>query len=291
MKKVSIIVPSYNNEEYVDRCINSLLNQDYSEIEIIFVNDGSNDNTDNVVNKYVDNPKFQYIKQENGGVGAARNTGLKKATGDYITFVDSDDTVTNDYVSKMLNCALKTKADIVVCGRNKIVNESIRSNAPNNVICVDGIEALCNLLAGIYNSRPVWGKLYKREIIQGVSFTEEHIFEEVRFSTDIFIKSQKVIYMNECLYNYYIHSNSIMTSNPNRKIKDIVSAVNYVYGVLNGFRLMETCRHYFELWVVRVGMCISNLYSTNMVDKNVFVDSSKILYEIYKENGGIDGRI
>lgn len=291
MKKVSVIVPSYNNGKYVDRCINSLINQDYGNIEIVFVNDGSTDETDHIVKKYVGNPQFIYIKQENSGVGAARNVGLNNISGDYITFVDSDDAVDSKYVSKMIDQAIKNNADIVISGRNKVINDEIKSKMPKDITCVDGVEALCNMMGGIYNSRPAWGKLYTSEIIQKLSFTEKHIFEEVRFSADTFIKAKKVIYLNECLYDYYIHDNSIMTSKPDRKISDIVLAINYVYEALNKYELLEKCKHYFELWVVRVGMYINNIYSTNNVDKKVFTDGSIKLYEIYREIGGIEGRV
>ena len=117
MYKVSIVVPVYNVEKYLNRCLNSLVNQDYKNIEIIIVNDGSPDNSQMIIDKY----KKEYsnvikaFKKKNEGLSEARNFGLKKATGDYIAFIDSDDYVETNMISEMIKCASKNNSDIVVC--------------------------------------------------------------------------------------------------------------------------------------------------------------------------------
>lgn len=114
MSDVSIIVPVYNSEKYIAKCIESILNQDYKEFELLLINDGSTDSSCNIMNLY-DDKRIKIYNQENKGTGSARNLGLKYATGNYIAFVDSDDTIENNYLSIMLELIKKNNADIVSC--------------------------------------------------------------------------------------------------------------------------------------------------------------------------------
>ena len=116
---ISIIVPVYNTEKYIECCLDSIMKQDYPNFEVILVNDGSTDESGIIIQKYKEKYKnISYIKQENKGVGAARNAGIKVAKGDYISFVDSDDLIMEDYCSHLLS--IIGDADIVVAGREKI---------------------------------------------------------------------------------------------------------------------------------------------------------------------------
>ena len=126
MKKVSIIVPVYNTEKYLAKCLDSLVNQTLKDIEIIIVNDGSPDNSKKIALNYQkDYPdKIKYYEQANGGQGAARNYGLTKATGEYVGYVDSDDYVNLNMFEKMYDKAKKEAADIVMCSHTVIYEES-----------------------------------------------------------------------------------------------------------------------------------------------------------------------
>ena len=121
MTKVSIIVPVYNVEQYLEKCLNSLVNQTIKDFEIIIVNDGTKDSSQKIIDKYAKNYSFikSYIK-ENGGLSSARNYGIKKATGEYLAFVDSDDYVTEDMYEKMYQKAKEKDFDMVVCDLNYI---------------------------------------------------------------------------------------------------------------------------------------------------------------------------
>ena len=116
-EKVSIIVPVYNVEKYLDKCIESIVNQTYRNIEIILVDDGSPDKCPEICNEWAKkDDRIKVIHKENGGLSSARNAALEIAQGDYITFVDSDDWIENDMIQSMLTCAAKNDADIVCCG-------------------------------------------------------------------------------------------------------------------------------------------------------------------------------
>ena len=116
MIKVSVIVPVYNTEKYLAKCLDSLVNQTLKDIEIIVVNDGTKDNSEKIINKYLKKySKIRYYKKENGGLSSARNYGIELANGEYVGFVDSDDYVKDGMFSKMYECAIKNNSDIVVC--------------------------------------------------------------------------------------------------------------------------------------------------------------------------------
>lgn len=154
--KVSVIVPCYNAKKYLDKCLNSLINQTMKEIEIICVNDGSIDNTINILRKYQKNDKrITVINKENGGVSSARNEGIKFAHGEYIIFIDSDDYVDINMFSDMYQIAMKTNSDIVKCNRCDVYNAL--SNRPT-----------------IINRQPIWNKL---KIINKDNFEKELYIE------------------------------------------------------------------------------------------------------------------
>ena len=123
--KVSVIVPVYNVEAYLDKCLNSLVNQTLKEIEIIVVNDGSKDNSEKIIEKYKEKypEKIKYYKKENGGLSSARNYGLKYAIGEYVAFVDSDDYVDLKMYEKMINLANLENSDIVVAATEAIYKD------------------------------------------------------------------------------------------------------------------------------------------------------------------------
>ena len=216
---VSIIVPIYNSVKYLSRCIESLMNQSYQNIEILLVDDGSTDDTSVVCREYskIDS-RIRYIKKKNGGVSSARNEGIRNAKGEYITFVDSDDYLDRNIISFAVKKINETKSDII--GWNAwIVNENgikkskdikysqndfgyiqaaIISNYTNEFYCGDYIRA-------------VWGKLFKKSVIDenNILFNEKlYIGEDAVFLMDYISHAQKASLINTYGYYYRILSNS-----------------------------------------------------------------------------------
>lgn len=205
--KVSIIVPVYNTSKYLDKCLNSLVNQTLSDIEIIVVNDGSTDNSMDIVNKYKEKyNKIKVIDKKNGGVSTARNAGINVATGKYIGFVDSDDYVDTSMYEKLYNASIIADYDVVVCdlfavnnNHKKIMSSGLNKNLnnKNNIR-----ENMNNINATLCN------KIYKTNIIKNNLFTENMEYEDVEFLYRLLPKIGNISLVNEPLYFYNNRDNS-----------------------------------------------------------------------------------
>jgi len=287
--KISIIVPAYNTEKYIKRCVDSILNQIFEDFELIIIDDGSTDNTSKIINSYTTD-NIRCIEKKNGGVGSARNLGLQNARGEYVTFVDSDDYIDKDYCSTLFN--IIGDADIAVAGRAKYIDDQLASvKAVQKVTFMQPVEALNCLMSGKLCTRPAWGKLYKRSLLENIRFTEHHIFEEVRFSAETFANARKIVFADKTLYNYCVRAGSIMTTDYTRQVKDLTLAMEYVYRLLKEKGLYSQCENEFALWLARIAISNMDLFSKENVDIEIFKYASKILNGIYHEIGGIGGRI
>ncbi len=203
MPKVSVIVPVYNVEQYLDKCLNSLVNQTLRDIEIIIVNDGTKDNSQAIIDKYVQKyENIKALKKENGGLSSARNYGIKYSTGEYIGFVDSDDWVEKDMFEKLYNKAITEKFDMVVCDLKYIYadyGDLAKSNIKKDMF---GKEDIKKCFTNIYPA--AWNKIYKTDILKkyNILFKQGVWFEDVEFIYRLlpYIKSIGVV--NVPLYNY-----------------------------------------------------------------------------------------
>lgn len=214
---VSIIVPIYKVEPYLRRCLDSLINQTYTNLEIILIDDGSPDCCPQICDKYaVKDNRIKVIHKKNGGLSDARNTGLDICKGEYISFVDSDDWVSKNYIERLLNLAIKEDAGIVI-GENIRTDGNSRSFKGNTSIkAYTSNEALHHLFSQNHIAFTVsWGKLYKRTLFRTIRFPVGK-FHEDEFTTYIlFYNTNKIIYTSEVLYYYYQRGNSIVrTSHP-----------------------------------------------------------------------------
>ena len=203
MKKVSVIVPVYNVEKYLDKCLNSLVNQTLKDIEIIVVNDGTKDNSQDIIDKYAKKYKnIIAIKKENGGLSTARNVGIEKATGEYIGFVDSDDYIEYDMYEKMYQKAKTNDYDVVVCNLKYIYDDrevDAFSNINNDLLTKEEVKT-CFL--NIYPS--VWNKIYKNELIKdnNILFKKGVWFEDVEFTYRLFPYINSIGVVKDKFYNY-----------------------------------------------------------------------------------------
>ena len=235
--KVSVIVPVYNVERYLDKCLDSLAHQTLKDIEIIIVNDGSPDHSEDIIKKYTKKyQNFKYYKKENGGLSSARNYGIKYATGDYIAFLDSDDYVKYDMYEKMYLKAVSNNYDLVVCDINYLY--------PNKTIRVSsGIkEDTQNIKKAYLTIHPAaWNKLFKKELFNNNIYFKEGIwFEDVEFIYRMlpFIKSIGVILED---FNQYVQREGSITSSVSPKIYDYVSNMN---GIIDFYKEREIYDEY-----------------------------------------------
>ena len=200
---VSIVVPVYNVKDYLGKCLESLARQSYEKIEIIVVDDGSTDWSGEICDEFARGEKrARVFHKKNGGLSSARNYGIKKATGEYICLVDSDDWVRKDFVAKMVRAVLKDDADVVVCGYNEVVPEQR---------VLSGAEATVKLLTEQENMEIIaWNKMYRRDLFDDVSYPEGENYEDTLTTYKLLSKAGKVAYAGESLYVYRERGGSIM---------------------------------------------------------------------------------
>ena len=240
--QVSVIVPVYNVEKEVSKCLLSLILQKFEDYEIIIVDDGSTDNSNDVCEKIKSrSDKIRLFKTKNNGLSAARNFGIGKAKGSYIVFVDSDDYVDPDFLFKLHRSIISNNADIAICGyteffKNKMKNVTTRDTSLSRK------DALIRLLTKQENLDVVaWNKIYKRDLFDKISFPEGFIFEDTLTTYKIFNCSNKINYISSPLYNYVRRSNSIMSeANTILRLKTKVSAAK------NAIKLFSKDAELFE---------------------------------------------
>lgn len=223
--KLSIIVPVYGVEKYIDKCLNSLVKQSLKEIEIIVVNDGTKDNSQKIIDKYVKKypDKIKSYIKENGGQGSARNYGLEKANGEYIGYVDSDDFVEKDMYKKLYNKAKENNYDIVVCG-NYNVSEDYQNKNIDTFINNYNTD-LENIFFG---KMAVWNKIYKRDILikNKLEFKEKVWYEDLAFTLKAIMNSSTFAFIDEPLYDYLIREGSTMNNSNVQRNLEILDAFN-----------------------------------------------------------------
>lgn len=212
MEKISIVVPIYKVEAYIHECVDSLLSQTYQNLEIILVDDGSPDTCPAICDDYAkQDSRVKVIHQQNGGLSAARNSGIKAADGAYITFVDSDDYVDQRFVEELVHCIKQTDADIVCCGISVIGSGRTLITAPKETACFtdDRISLLVRQQGtGDY----YMNKLYKRELLDGFELPVGKLFEDIFSMHFLFAKANKVAWLNQTLYFYRINETGISHS-------------------------------------------------------------------------------
>lgn len=230
MIKLSIIIPVYNVEKYLDKCINSLIYQTMKELEFIFVNDGTPDNSVDIIKKYQNiDKRIKLLEKANGGQASARNLGLKHAKGEYVAFLDSDDYVALNMYEKLYNRAKKDNLDICICDYFYAYDDRIEKN--NNTI-TKAKEKKITREEYITLTPCPWNKIIKKEFLskQNFRFPEGIIYEDLASIPLLGLNNPKVVYINEYLH-YYLQSDSSTMRNKEYKSKyeDIFKAVKYLY--------------------------------------------------------------
>lgn len=220
---ISIIVPAFNIENYIERCLKSLLEQTYSKIEVIVINDGSTDGTKEKIENYaLLDERIIVINTENRGVSHARNVGLNHARGTYIGFVDGDDEVEKDMYEILLDNAKTYKADISHCGYKMVFpTKEVEYYGTKIRKVQEKREAVSDLLSGYPIEPGMCNKLYKRELFGNIQLNERIKYnEDLLVNFYLFYKAEKTIYLDESKYHYILRKNSASTSKANMKKLD-----------------------------------------------------------------------
>ena len=228
--KISVIVPVYNVENYLEKCLNSLVNQTLEEIEILVINDGSTDDSQKIIDEFQKKfpQKIKAFSKENGGLSDARNFGIDRATGEFLAFVDSDDYVSEVMMEEMYHLAIKNKAELVICNLQKVdENGKVTlklTQIPNLSEKID-LEKNFSVFSDI--SYFACNKIFKRELFEGKRFQKGMHFEDIELIPQILLQCKTLAKTDAYHYQYLERSNSISKSHTERGL-DILKAVEHV---------------------------------------------------------------
>ena len=225
---ISIIVPCYNTEDYIEQCLDSLIHQSYKKLEIILVNDGSTDDTDAKIQPYLSEDRIRYIIQENKGLPGARNTGLDIMKGEYVCFIDSDDFIHKDYVKTLYENLIKTDADISICDFLLYYDDApidIETQPVEETLDVKSRDEGMDCINTNYRYILAWNKLYKAHIFDNIRYPLGKLHEDEFVVHHIFYKTNKSVFTSRKLYSYRQgRKDSIMSNITIKNFNDAVEA-------------------------------------------------------------------
>ncbi|MEG1637879.1 MAG: glycosyltransferase, partial [Cellulosilyticaceae bacterium] len=211
--KISIIVPVYKVEQYLHKCIDSILAQTFTNFELILVDDGSPDQCGEICEEYArKDDRIVVIHKENGGLSSARNAGLDRAKGDYIGFVDSDDYIESDMYEILYNSCVKYQCEIANCSSIIYFPHKTVSNGEHQILIHTKEEAMKNMLLSKFYDEVVWVKLFKKDVIGDIRFPEGRIYEDTAFTYKVIDRCEKYCFVGEAKYHYIKREGSVMSS-------------------------------------------------------------------------------
>lgn len=276
-KLISVIIPVYNVEKYLPRCLDSLLNQTYSCWEAILVDDGSIDGSGIVCDEYAakDN-RFMVVHKENGGVSSARNCGLDIMKGKYLTFIDSDDYVYESYLGDLLSCLLDEQAEIAGC-------YSTQENREETDHCINITDENIGSSGFVYTA---WAKLYDVSCIGNLRFNLDiHYGEDTLFFTQAYLKSKKSVLICKVLYYYEKSSNGITTQRYNRRRLTLLNAYKEFQMIC---RSRDKLYIFFEGWYINQTILVLTLLWKERLENNrCYEIEKKIVSELRKKIGSL----
>lgn len=220
---ISIVIPVYNVQNYLEKTINSILNQSYSDIEIILVDDGSTDESGNICDNFllIDN-RIKVLHKKNGGQSEARNFGIEEADGEWITFIDADDYVTHDYVEYLFNLIKEYSADISIGSFTYVTKNKNTDHSTGEVTVMDTETAIKRMLLNDGYDMGVWAKMYRTEYFKKNKFPVGKLFEDSLTTYEVIAESKKVVLGSKSIYYYVNRSDSTVNSSFNMKKFDLI---------------------------------------------------------------------
>lgn len=227
---ISVIVPIYDVEEYLDRCVESIVNQTYKDLEIILVDDGSPDNCPQICDSWAEKDnRIKVVHKENGGLSDARNAGMQYASGEVVSFIDSDDWIESNMFEKMIAQMERDNSDIVSCGVRWIEENGklLRNVTVNQNEILDTHSAMSELINDGKLKQHVWNKIYKNKLIRDIPFEKGKYHEDVFWSYQVIGKAERVSVVPDSYYYYVQRTNSIMGEGFSEKRLDALDA-NYL---------------------------------------------------------------
>ena len=257
MPLISVIVPVYNVEKYLKQCLDSILVQTFSNIEIICVNDGSTDNSRKILEEYKNrDSRIKIVDKKNGGLSSARNAGMKVAVGEFISFIDSDDWIEPTMLEKLYESMTTHNTDITICAVHQFDEQKQKNDDSNKYYTLEYFdESFDNCAFSYVDVRPfimdvcvmAWNKLYRRSHIDEcqAEFPDGLIFEDGPFFFSIFFKTKRVSIVRDFLYNYRINRTGSIIQKAGKKFLDVIDVVELMFNSVKQLENEEEIRKTF----------------------------------------------
>ena len=286
---ISIIIPVYNVEKYLEKCIQSILKQTYKNIQIILVDDGSTDNSGKICDEFKNKDnRIIVIHKKNGGLSEARNVGIENATGKYIAFVDSDDYVLKDMYETLYKNLIANDADISICKYQYIKEEEkvdLKADT-KDIVVMNNLQAMKELLLNKNITNHTWNKLYKKEIFDNIKFPVGKKYEDIDVMYLLFERSSKIVYQDTTKYIYINREESILHNKNPKLIQDYITIVNNRYEyLLDKYKELKVELNYNLLFsilqyhIIAIGGQQKEFYNSK-----IMINEYKKIKKIMKEN-------
>jgi len=297
--KISIIVPVYNVELYLRKCINSILNQTIENLEVILVNDGSKDGSGDICDEYKKkDDRVIVIHKENGGLSSARNAGLEIATGELIGFIDSDDWIEPDYYEILYNGITQNNSDISVMHLIKVTKHEkidFKTTEKEGWVNFTRHNAMERFFADDFIGYSACNKLYRRKLFEGIRYPEGMLMEDKATTYKLIHKTNLVVVNLSKKYHYYLRNNSIMQSNFNRKKFDSLEVhmeqIEFVDRNYPEFNGLIRARFAYESFRLLLMMIKSNYSEKSDFDRCLKIIKENISYVMNEKRIGLHHKI
>lgn len=281
MPAISIIVPIYNVENYLRKCIDSILAQTFTDFELILVDDGSTDNGGEICDEYgyKDN-RIKVIHKKNGGLSDARNSGIKIAKGNYIGFVDSDDWIEPNMYEILYKLCVENDADLSTCSINIWEKDNKRQflESDNAIKVFDSRTAIQYMYNGKLSGFTACNKLYNKDIFRDIKFPRGRIYEDVAIMYKVYDSANRIVFIDFPLYNYIYRQSSITRSRFSEKRFDVVLNYNETYSYMEGY-YPEICEKLDDIYFVSLrNMLVDIINEGNLMRNYKYIDKiSKLM--------------
>ncbi|MBR6033720.1 MAG: glycosyltransferase [Clostridia bacterium] len=272
---ISVIVPIYNKEKYLKKCIDSILNQSYTNLDVILINDGSIDNSNKICEEYASNDKrIRYISTENRGAARARNTGIETAKGEYISFIDADDYIEQSYFETLINLVNQYQADFAECGFDRVLEgeEYTFPNKKEQIRVMTRKETLIELYGKDDDEHVknviMCNKLFKRKLFDNIAYVPGRVIDDETIIYKLINKSEKIVDLQDTLYAYVQSSNSIMRNNFSMKrLDDTIDVYDECISFFKDEPEIQACC--IKRAVYFYSELLQNIITSDNVDKTV----------------------
>lgn len=276
---ISVIIPSYNVEKYIGKCIESVINQTYLEIEIIIINDGSTDNTLSVCQEYaLKDKRIKIINQDNKGIAEARNIGIAHANGEYICWIDSDDYMDKNIIKILYSLIKDYSVDLAICDYIKGTDEKyeFKYSKDDRVHLLNREKALAKIYENNHSSfimNASWAKLIKKQLYTDIKYPSQLLFEDIYMSHKLIARCHSIAYVESPLYYYYQRDTSILGKSFNEKKLHYLIALKERISFFNDLNLKNieelALKHYLHSLIWEFSRAKDILKNKELVNKIV----------------------